>query len=307
MKRRNLHIILVAACLGTIIWLSVSLREEYQISVDVPLTIDGIPPGSAVRSPLPPAVQVKLRGDGWRLATILMGPDMHLALALESLTSGRHVLLVNELTDRFAIRPGIQIVDCTPETLSVELDRMSKKSVPVAADCLLSFETGYGEVGPTVVTPESVTVSGAESVLRSIDSWRTEHRSFQSLRSSLDTEIPLVTSSPYQLTITPARILLHVSIEPFAEQTFTGLAVHLRSAPADRVVMFVPPKLDIVVRAGIEQLAALSASDFRITADYSTILSDTTGSIEPQVVAPPGVQIVGIHPERLTYIIRKPS
>ena len=307
MKPRNLHIIIVAACLGTIIWLTVSLREQYQIAIDVPISIDGVPSGSAIRSPVPPTVHVKLRGDGWRLATLLMGPEVHLALPLESLTSGRRAVLMNELADRFAARPGIEIMDCDPETLSVDIDRRSKKSVPVAIDCSLSFDNGYGQVGRTSVVPESVSVSGAESIVRSIDAWRTDHRTFESLRSSVDEEIPLATSSPYQLAIRPAKVRVHVSVEPFAEQTFTGLTVQLLSAPADREVVFVPPKLDITVRGGIKQLAALSAADFRVTTDYSVIMTDTTGSIEPRIATPAGVQIVGVRPDRLTYIIRKPS
>jgi len=298
---------IAAACLGTIIWLSVSLKEQYQVNVDVPLSIDGIPPGSAIRTPVPSNVHVKLRGDGWRLATLLMGPELHLALPLEALVSGRHALLTNELADRFAVHPGVQIVDCSPETLSVVLDRLSKKNVAVAADCSLSFDNGYGEVGPTTVAPESVTVAGAETLLRTIDSWHTEHRTFESLRLSLDADIPLVSGSPFLLTVTPAHVRLHVSVEPFAEQTFTGLTVQLRSAPPDREVIFVPPKLDLIVRGGIRQLSTLTADDFVVSADYSVILSDSTGSIEPTVTAPPGIQVVGRRPDRLTYIIRKPS
>jgi hypothetical protein len=81
--------------------------------------------------------------------------------------------------------------------------------------------------------------------------------------------------------------------------------VEARLVPSNREVILIPPRIELVVRAGIKQLSNLSTNDFHVTADYSVILTDTTGTVEPQIAAPPGVQVVRRRPERLTYIIRK--
>lgn len=306
MKRRNLHIIFAAVVFGTIVWLSVSMRDQYQVNILVPLTLESIPEGYAVRTPVPQNLQVRLRGDGWRLATLLLGPDLRLLMPYSALVPGKHIVLVNEVADRLALRPGIDVVDITPDTLAIELDHFTRTRVPVAVDCSLSFGDMYGEVGPMIVVPDSVLLSGAESVLKSIDSWKTEHQSFSNLHAPLDADIPLTLSTPYLLSVSPSAVRIHVNVEQFAEKEFTGLPVGILAVPKDREVMLVPPRIDVVVRAGMRQLSSLSESDFHVIATYTTILADTTGTVEPQITAPAGVQILSLRPDRLTYIIRKP-
>ncbi|MBP1657949.1 MAG: hypothetical protein H6Q31_2550, partial [Bacteroidetes bacterium] len=72
-----------------------------------------------------------------------------------------------------------------------------------------------------------------------------------------------------------------------------------------RDVIFIPPKMEIVARGGIRQLASVLPVDFQIGVSYDRILADTTGAIEPDVVAPSGIQIVARKPEKLQYIVRK--
>jgi hypothetical protein len=215
MRHHTFHIALAATIFGAVIWISASMREQYQITVDAPLTIEGIPEGSAVRTPLPSTLQLKLRSDGWRLAALILRPKMRLALPLNMLPTGKRVLLLTEAADRFSLPAGIQLMDITPDTLLIELDRLSRKRVPIAVDCSFEYGDGYGQAGTISVTPESVTVTGAESVLRTISSWRTERYAVENLRTPLDADVPLDRSTPYLIDITPRSAHIHVSVEPF--------------------------------------------------------------------------------------------
>ena len=95
------------------------------------------------------------------------------------------------------------------------------------------------------------------------------------------------------------------AVEPFAERSISGLAVEVSSLPADRDVIFIPPRLEIVVRGGIRRLANAAPTDFVASVDYERLLSDTSGQIEPTVQAPSGIQVVSRRPERLQYVIRE--
>jgi hypothetical protein len=306
MNQRAFYIAIVAVVFGAILWFSVSMREQYQITVDLPLTIDGIPDGWAVRTPVPQTLQLKLSGDGWRLAALQLGPELGLTLPVSMFSANRRLLLVNEVADRFSFRPGIHVVSVVPETLSVELDRAVRRMVPVDVDCAFTYGDGYGPVGPVSVSPESVSVSGAETLLRTLASWKTDHRVFDNLRAPLDADVPLASRGLYLLTLTPSVVKIRVPVESFAEKTFAGLPVEVQLLPANREVLLVPPRIEVVARAGIRQLSNLSDTSFHVSASYPEILADTSGTIEPHVVAPPGVHIVRKRPDRLTYIIRKP-
>jgi hypothetical protein len=142
-------------------------------------------------------------------------------------------------------------------------------------------------------------------VIRSLVSWKSEHRSFDDLRSSVDVPISLLENHEYALYLSPKQIQVRLPVEPFAEKVITGLAVEVRSLPKDRVVIFVPPRFEIVARGGIRHLANVASTDFVVSMEYERLLSDASGRIEPTVQAPAGIQVVGKRPDRLQFVIRK--
>ena len=221
------------------------------------------------------------------------------------LPAGHKPLTFSDFADRISLTPGVRLLDVKPDSLLIELGPAVRKRVPVVLDCLASFREGYGQVGPTSVAPDSVTLTGAESVLRAIDTWRTERRVFENIRGSLDAEIPLASAAPYEVAFSVSAVRITISVEPFAEKVITGIPVQVIAVPASREVILIPPRIEIVVRAGIRQLSALSAGDFRAVTDYAGIAADSTGTVEIDVSGPAGVQLVTKRPEHLQYIVRK--
>ncbi len=305
MKKRRIHIAVATILIGTFLWLSTNLRETYQITVTAPLSIEEIPPDMAVRTPVPRLMQLKFRGDGWRLAGVLMRPDIHLHVPLSSLPPGNRILTMNDVLERVSLSPGVQLVGMNPETVAVVLDHRTVKRIPVIPDCVVLFREGYGQVGNTMLSPESVTVSGAAALLDRIDRWQTTPTRFDDVKAPVEEDVPLMESPEFMVECAPPVVRVRINVQPFAEKVFGGLAVELRSLPANRDVIFIPPKIEIVARGGIRQLASILPVDFQVSVEYDRIVADTTGIIEPHITTPQGVQIVARRPERVQYIVRK--
>ena len=305
MHKRSLHIVTIAAFFGVMAWASVSLREQYVVTVATPFALENVPDGWAIRSPLPQSMQLRFRGDGWRLATMLLGGVPDLVFSVSALPPGNKPITLNDVAERIALPRGVQLLDVKPDSVRVELDRAGRRRVPVVLDCIASFREGYGQVGPTAVTPDSVTITGAESLLRNIDSWKTAHRVFENLSVPVDAALPLAPPGPHVLTFSAPSVRVSIGVEPFAEKLFNGIPVDVTEVPPNREVILIPPRIELVVRAGIKQLSALAVSDFRVTAPYARIAADSTGTVDTDVAAPTGVQVVGKRPEHVQYIVRK--
>ncbi len=305
MQNRRPLIIITTALIGIFLWLSVNLREQYQLVVAAPFSVDEVPEGMAIRTPVPRSIQLRFRGDGWRLAGLLLGPDLSVTIPLSSLPQGSRTITVNEIIERISISPGVQLVDVKPETVAVWLDHLSTKRVPVVPEFTVSFKEGYGQVGAVMLSPDSITVSGAETVLERIASWKTASTSFEELKAPVETMVPLALSVGPMVRSSPSSVRVRINVEPFAEKVFSGLPVEIRRLPPNRDVIFIPPKMEIVARGGIRQLASLLPVDFELSVPYERILADTTGSIEPEIVPPSGIQVVTRRPEKLQYIVRK--
>ena len=305
MDKRHIRILIASAIFGTLVWLSIAMREEYTLALTAPLTIDEIPPGYAIRTVVPRSVQLRLRGDGWRLAAILLGPELELRFPFTQTPSHVDVITYPDVVDRVSLRPGVHLTDVVPDSIIVGIDRSVRTTVPVVFNHEFSFRDGYGQVGTILVTPESVSVEGAAAVLRNITSWPTEPREFDNLTDPLDLDVPLLSGAASHVQLSASVVHVSVNVQPFAEKVLAGLGVDVVGLPATREVILIPPKVEIVVRGGINQLTALTADDVTASVSYETIAADTTGVVDLSVATPEGIQLVRKRPERLQYIVRK--
>jgi YbbR domain-containing protein len=305
MKKRRIHIVISTILIGAFLWLSTNLNEQYQITVAAPLTIEEVPAEMAVRTPVPRVVQLKFRGDGWRLAGLLLRPDIRLRVPLYSLPPGNQIITINDVLERVSLSPGVQLVGMNPDTVALLLDHRALKRVPVIPEIAVTFREGYGQVGNVMLSPESVTVSGAAALLDSIDRWPATVTRFDDVKAPVEEDVPLAESPDFLLEFSPPTVRVRINVQQFAEKVFSGLAVELHSLPSNRDVIFIPPKIEIVARGGIRQLAGILPVDFQVSVEYDRIVADTTGTIEPDINTPQGVQVVVRRPERVQYIVRK--
>ncbi len=304
MRKRNIHIIMVTTLFAILVWFSVSMSERYQVHVSAPLVIQSLPPGKAISSKLPREVKLTFNDNGWRLAKLTAGSNIKWIIDLNTMPTYRSVLTLRDFSEQIGSRLGIQPISMTPESLYIRLDELTSKHVAVEAHYITMFRDGYGQVGPAIVEPESVVVSGARSILEHMNRWPTARQQFEQIRQPIDVVVPL-NDSIATLSFTPDRVQLRINVQQFAEKQFAGIPVELASVPLNREIILSSSKVDLFLRGGIEQLARVKQTSIRVIVDYRAVLEDTSGSIEPEVISPPGVQIVRRTPERLQYVIRK--
>lgn len=305
MKENRIHIIVATTLFALLVWFSVSMSYQYQTTVSAPIEVQDLPAGKAIKSKLPKHVQLKFRGDGWRLAALLFGTKLKFAIDLTALPSGQKVITLNDLSERISLPIGVQATDMKPESVYVSLDTYFEKKVPLIPNYTISFREGYAQVGPVVLIPDSVSVGGAESIVRNIGSWALPHHEIDDLRNSVNTTFPLVDTTAYQLSFRPQEVIVRINVQQFAEKVFSGIPVEVTDLPFNREVLLSPPKIEIVVRGGIEQLSDLTSEDFHAVIDYTSILQNKSGTLSPSVESPAGVHIVSKRPDALQYIIRK--
>lgn len=305
MKQKRIHIILATTLFASLLWVSVNLGNTFQTQVTIPLSITGLPPGTAMQAPVPRSLQLKLRGDGWQLAAMMLGPPMQCTIDLTSLQTGQSSITLLDVLERLGIPAGIQSLDMNPDSIMVAFDSLAERRVPVELAYTATFRDRYGPVGPATATPDSVTLRGARSVISSMERWKTAPAVFENLKAPLDVNVRLAESERYQIEVAPQEVRLRMDVQWFAEKILSGVAVEVHSVPPHREVILVPPRMELVVRGGVDMLSRVGPQDIRASVDYGRILSDTSGSLAPEIDAPPGLQIISTRPDRLQYIVRK--
>ncbi|HCV43025.1 MAG TPA: hypothetical protein DGH68_06040 [Bacteroidetes bacterium] len=304
MEKKRFHIVVATILFAVFLWVSVNMSYEYQNVVSVPLLVENLPQDRAIATPFPRTIHVKLRGNGWQSAVLLLGSDPQCVIDIASLSSRKHSLTLNDIVDRMAIPLGLKPVEMSPESLFLSFDAYAQKRVPVALNTDISFRTGYGRVGDPTVTPDSITLGGATSVLATINEWPTVCNTFTDVKAPIDANLSLADSASHYLKLSPEMVNVRINVQQYAERTITGLLVETMSVPQSKEVILIPPKIDLIVRGGVEQLATLGNDSFHVSVDYDALLYDSTGYTEPVVLSPKGVQLVAKKPEHMQFIIR---
>ena len=305
MKNKNLHIAIFSTLFAVALWLSITMGYEYQTVVSVPLVLENIKPNRSLAKAVPPAVNVKVHTSGWQLVGLYFVPDVRYVLDLSDISNRFSFVTSKDIMERLKLPQGIHTVDIKPDTIVVVLDDRIKKTVPVEPVVTMTFHEGYGVVGDITSIPDSITLTGAKDLLDKIDRWQTDPLIFSNLKSDVNTRVGVSDTMSYGITPFPAAVAVQIDIQPIAEKSFKGIPVEVNQVPGNRVVVLIPPKIDIIVRGGIEQVAAVEQKDFSSYIDYKSILLDTTGSITPVVTTPKDIKIVRQDPERLQYVVRK--
>jgi hypothetical protein len=109
----------------------------------------------------------------------------------------------------------------------------------------------------------------------------------------------------YLINIEQKDIQLKINVQPYAEKSFSGINIETNYLPSNREVIFIPAKMDVIIRGSIEKLSSITNDSFRSYVDFTNLMSDTTGYFKPEVILPAGVKIIKTFPERFQFIIRK--
>lgn len=304
MENKRYHIIIAAVLFAILTWVSANMRYDYTIVRMIPVILENEREGQTLRYPVPKNMAVRFHGNGWMLAVLWFSPDMKYYIDLSSLSRDPYVVTAEDVLEHIKLPVSVQVLDVNPDTLVLALDDYREKRVPIAPRVLLAFHEGYGQVGPMSIAPESVVIGGTPQELSRITEWPTAYRKLEELRAPVDTDLPLEDPETYAVRLLHPVTRLAVNVQPFAEKSYPGIPVTVTGAPPNREVIFIPPRLDVIARGGIDQLSKLTPESFQATVDFQALVGDSANTIIPELQGPASVKIVSRKPERFEYIIR---
>ncbi len=303
--QKRFHIVIGAVVFAILTWVSVNMRDEYTVTRHLPVVLENTKEGRALKFPVPRFVSVRFRGSGWAITGLYLSPDVKYYIDVASLGAEDFVITGRDLLEHIILPVTLQILEVKPDTLRLAIDEYVEKRVPIIPHIYVNYHDGYGQVGPMQIDPESAVVGGSEYMVRRTASWPTVYKKFDNLRTPVDMDIPLEESPNYSVEAFNRSTHLKIGVQPFAEKTITGIPVTAVGVPSNREVIFIPPRLDIIVRGGIDQLAKLTVEDFSTVVNYQLLISDSMDVVIPQLEAPREVRVVSKKPDKVQFIIRK--
>lgn len=184
---------------------------------------------------------------------------------------------------------NVRPIGVRPSSITVALERREERRVPVESRLELSGGPGFTVLRPPILQPESVTVSGAASEVRTLNSVPTEPVALEDLRRSVTRELQLqIPDGLDRVEVTPSSILATVEVDTLLERTIRkpllvrGGTAGAVSVDTDSVTVNLRGAESLIQRLGLDEVTA-----------YVDVeeAPDDEGSLPVHVEVPDGRQI----------------
>lgn len=161
---RNLGTKLLALGIALLVWFVFSAQRRERISersYRIPLSVVNIPPQTLIASPLPPAVDVRVRGP----FTPLRQLDPQKLEAVIDLSGAAR----GERTYRFAPEdinapPEVEVIAISPTEARILLDATAERSLPIVANIIGQPTSGF-EAAEVLIEPHVARVFGPATAI----------------------------------------------------------------------------------------------------------------------------------------------
>jgi YbbR domain-containing protein len=163
--RSNWQYAVMAFVMAVTLWYMVTGRERVEVVGEVRLEFKGIPQNLVVREGLVNKVSVRVRGPKG-LVRVMTARDMSYAIDLSSLKRGTNIVPLT--AEKLPEARAFEVVEITPSRLTLEVDAIVEKDVPVAVDINGTIPVDV-RIDKTEVTPAKVHLRGPESLVARID------------------------------------------------------------------------------------------------------------------------------------------
>jgi YbbR domain-containing protein len=286
----------LAVLLALVLWLTVAGEHVVERTLRVPLELRNVPDNLEIVGDPPMTVDVRLRGSSALLGRMDPGD----VIAIVDLRTARPGSRLFHLRTDEVRRPfGVEVAQITPVTISLELERSGRRSVPVVPAVEGDPAPGF-VIGRATATPNNVEVVGPESRLRDLTSATTEPISVAGQRANV-TDVVTIGVSDASLRLVQAQsatVTIEVLPAP-VERDLPGVPIRWKnlgtglSARIQPTVLLVSvrgrrPALDNMRPESLDafvDLAGLGPGQYNLRVQIDTTQNDFgVSSMDPSVV-----------------------
>jgi len=300
--RERLVVFIVSFILALCLWLMVNLSRDYNLNVELPIKLGSVPENKALVTKLPKTATVSVMGEGWKLINLYNNPPR-----INVDVSDTQVNLFDQVQQQMNAMPDISVQKVQPLILNLKLEDRVSKRVPIRSRVHIAFDDQYGMVGGHNLQPDSITVSGATSLIKNIRDWPTDSVTIEDVSSNISQVVKLKDPGEV-IDLSRNEVMFNAKVEQFTEGEIK-VNIETQNLPKGRSVSYSPSTVNVKFNIPIDEYTNLkNTNPFKAFVNYSQIQRDSTGFVAPQIqqvadTTEYHINIRSFQPNRVAYFI----
>ena len=273
--------------IAAILWLLTSLNEFYTSTIQADVHYLNKPKDEVFIRPLPEQLNVSVNAKGWDLMGFNLyrsAPDIYVNLTDYQ---NQSFILSRRLRSSLLgqISKGININEILPDTISLLRDRRITKSVPVNLNYQVKPAEGYELGGEVNYSPDSIRISGPETLLKNINSVETKKVGKTGLKEPVSIKVQIQKPAS-SITFSSNTVEVQIPVYQLTEQV-VEVPVQMVNMPPDKNIRLIPQRVQIVYQTTLNNFSRLDSSLFEAIVDASEIDTASPRPLRIQILSQP--------------------
>lgn len=276
---KNLLVFLVFLCVSAIFWLVLTLNDDYQRDISIPVEITNVPDSVKLLSAPPRSINVSIRDKGSVLAKYQWGSIPSIKISYNDFLASED----NRLTVTHAQISGIlhryfgsnsQVISIKPDSISLSYTTHPgvKVRISIGDNIDANVAPGYVMTHQPYCTPDSVTLYSTEPISARLKSLDISALSYSNLTDSIVANATV--NVPSGMRAVPEVVRVTIPVERL-ERKMRTVAVTVNNPPRGQEVTMTPSEV-LVVYLVPSSLRDKDEYPIKVTADYRK--RDTSGN-----------------------------
>lgn len=310
---RRLFVFLFFVVLSTIFWFLNQLEEEYVTEISLPVRYTNFPREKILVNDLPNHFELRVRAHGYKLLEYkLSNKFLPYSINVNSLTLRMHSkssyakffsltrLLNKDIENQ--VSSELEVVSISPDTLFFEFaDRIFKK-VPVISQLNAVPATQYMIRGKIQFDPDSITISGANPIVDTINFVNTRKVDLLDLKKNYEDEVTLEKIN--NINFSSDKVNVSINVEKFTEGS-QKIQLNIINVPDSLILRTFPKEITVTYFVALSDYEKVLPQLFEAFVDYNDI-SNQGNKLDVKINnSPEYIKSLRYNPKSVEYIIEK--
>lgn len=288
-------------------WALTKFSKDYTAPVQAFIMYENFPENTQIAPNNIEEIQLDISANGFEfLYYKFKKPVVKLNMSELEITGQKATIPKPELLEHLSAAIGKPVLrtNVPGNDLSIYLDRVVSKKVPVAPRAEINFKEGYGATTTVKITPNTVTVSGASEVIKTIDTVYTAQVRASGVEENLTTQVTVARPVPAAYTIMPATVKLQWEVSEFSQKQFT-LPVVLQNVPEGVTIKIIPATITVTFNVPVAEFQKVTKADFEIVCNYAERNQESNFMVPQLTKKSTVVKNIELSENKIDYLIFK--
>ena len=197
----------------------------------------------------------------------------------------------------------ITIKSINPDTLLFPYDRQFIKKIPVEVLVNTNFLVGFDLVNPFRSVPDSITLMGPESIVKTISKIQTKTLDLTAVNSNIDRVVALdIPTTLDQLSYSKQTVSVRAEVEKFTEGS-VKVPVTIVNVPDNLTLNFFPKEITVIFYASLNAYNDIDATHFTVECDFNSLTAENSYLNPVLVKQPATVKTAKLKGTEFEYVI----